>query len=76
MQQGGGEAGSRRYVLCVRRAAIFVVMGLTRGLALSVSRWSGLLASSGGGGMRGGVADRHVHPAEPLAVRLTLAARF
>ena len=23
-----------------------------------------------------GVADRHVHPAEPLAVRLTLAARF
>ena len=24
----------------------------------------------------GGVADRHVHPAEPLAVRLTLAARF
>ena len=24
----------------------------------------------------GGVADRHVHPAEPLAVRLTLAGRF
>jgi outer membrane receptor protein involved in Fe transport len=24
----------------------------------------------------GGVADRHVHPAEPRAVRLTLAARF
>ena len=24
----------------------------------------------------GGVADRHIHPAEPLAVRLTLAARF
>lgn len=24
----------------------------------------------------GGVADRHVHPAEPLAVRLTVAARF
>jgi outer membrane receptor protein involved in Fe transport len=24
----------------------------------------------------GGVADRHVHPAEPSAVRLTLAARF
>jgi hypothetical protein len=24
----------------------------------------------------GGVVDRHVHPAEPLAVRLTLAARF
>jgi hypothetical protein len=24
----------------------------------------------------GGVADRHLHPAEPLAVRLTLAARF
>lgn len=24
----------------------------------------------------GGVANRHVHPAEPLAVRLTLAARF
>jgi outer membrane receptor protein involved in Fe transport len=24
----------------------------------------------------GGLADRHVHPAEPLAVRLTLAARF
>ena len=24
----------------------------------------------------GGVADRHVHPAEPLAVRLTLAASF
>jgi outer membrane receptor protein involved in Fe transport len=24
----------------------------------------------------GGVADHHVHPAEPLAVRLTLAARF
>ncbi|MBN8989183.1 MAG: TonB-dependent receptor [Rhizobiales bacterium] len=24
----------------------------------------------------GGVADRHVHPAEPLAVRLTLAARY
>jgi outer membrane receptor protein involved in Fe transport len=24
----------------------------------------------------GGVADRHVHPAEPLAVRLTLAAKF
>ena len=23
-----------------------------------------------------GVADRHIHPAEPLAVRLTLAARF
>jgi outer membrane receptor protein involved in Fe transport len=23
-----------------------------------------------------GVADRHVHPAEPLAVRLTLAGRF
>jgi outer membrane receptor protein involved in Fe transport len=23
-----------------------------------------------------GVADRHVHPAEPLAVRLTVAARF
>ncbi|MFN5718833.1 MAG: TonB-dependent receptor, partial [Bradyrhizobium sp.] len=23
-----------------------------------------------------GVADRHVHPAEPLAVRLTLAATF
>jgi len=22
------------------------------------------------------VADRHVHPAEPLAVRLTLPARF
>ncbi len=28
------------------------------------------------GGPIGGVADRHVHPAEPLAVRLTLAARF
>jgi outer membrane receptor protein involved in Fe transport len=24
----------------------------------------------------GGVADRHIHPAEPLAVRLTLAGRF
>ena len=24
----------------------------------------------------GGVADRHVHPAEPLAVRLTLAGKF
>jgi hypothetical protein len=24
----------------------------------------------------GGVADRHVHPAEPLTIRLTLAARF
>lgn len=24
----------------------------------------------------GGIADRHVHPAEPLAVRLTLAAKF
>jgi hypothetical protein len=24
----------------------------------------------------GGVANRHIHPAEPLAVRLTLAARF
>jgi len=24
----------------------------------------------------GGIADRHVHPAEPLAVRLTLAGRF
>jgi len=24
----------------------------------------------------GGVADRHVHPAEPRAVRLTVAARF
>lgn len=24
----------------------------------------------------GGVADRHLHPAEPLAVRLTVAARF
>jgi hypothetical protein len=24
----------------------------------------------------GGVADRHVHPGEPLAVRLTLAGRF
>ncbi len=24
----------------------------------------------------GGVADRHVHPAEPLAVRLTLAEKF
>jgi hypothetical protein len=24
----------------------------------------------------GGVADRHVHPAEPLSVRLTLAAKF
>jgi hypothetical protein len=23
-----------------------------------------------------GIADRHVHPAEPLAVRLSLAARF
>jgi outer membrane receptor protein involved in Fe transport len=23
-----------------------------------------------------GVADRHVHPAEPLAVRLTLAGKF
>ena len=23
-----------------------------------------------------GVVDRHVHPVEPLAVRLTLAARF
>jgi hypothetical protein len=23
-----------------------------------------------------GVADRHVHPVEPLAVRLTLAGRF
>jgi hypothetical protein len=24
----------------------------------------------------GGVADRHVHPAEPLAVRLAVAAQF
>ena len=24
----------------------------------------------------GGVADRHVHPVEPLALRLTLAGRF